>query len=225
MTSELHALRTQTAATRTTRERYDDPATDEKQILLWGIASTDDLRAAAARDNKSGALLAAIISYTIDVAKFDEDGTEAVLMPLLEEPNLGPGDLLCMTLPVHGRTHLSGPLLAAICAHPHADRDTLVSGLWNAQQDTAAQVAAATGKQLAAAIAWVRRVGAHGETGPYSTPAQRQDIAETEHRWAAWSSNSPARAAFLLASSFAFALEDDLLAAGAAICASPVATA
>jgi len=111
----------------------------------------------------------------------------------------------------------------AICTHPRCGDYTLVGALWNAQQDTAAQVATATGKQLAAVVAWVRRHSG-GQAGPYSTPAQRRAITETEHRWAAWSSNSPARAAFLLTSSFDFTCEDDLFAAGAAVCAPPAAT-
>jgi len=208
---------------RTTRARYDDPSTDEKQILHWGIRSSDDLRATLTRDNKSGALLSAIICYVLGAGFQDNTTTADVLTSLLAEPNLRPEDLRCMTQPPYGWSRVSEPLLAAICAHPCTDRDTLAGALWNAQQDTAAQVATATGKQLAAVVAWVRRHSG-GQAGPYSTPAQRRAITETEHRWAAWSSNSPARAAFLLTSSFDFTCEDDLFAAGAAVCAPPAAT-
>ena len=227
-------------ATNLTGGPYDDPDTDEAYILKVGIHCTSDLRAVMARPDKSGTLLAAIISYAINgefrsqVQSGLRSRVHDMLMPLLTEPNLRSWDLLCMTRALRGLGPLpSSQLRIGICGHPRTVADsplgasTLLGAIWDVTPATAAQVAAATGVLRVAVIAWVRRLGPFdnmlGHTG--ITVDQRQAITDTSRRWATWAGDNPARTAFLLTASFNFDDEDDMFAAGAALTAPAAATA
>ena len=203
---------------RPTHVVYADPATSEQYILGRGIHVPANFDAALSRPHKSTAMLAALSIYVTDSSYADLDANTAMLVALLGEPDLHPATVqgIARVMRFHGNPRT--PLLMAVCAHPSIEAAALAAVLWRATPQQSLAVALATRKLGVAAIAWVRaRAGYAG--GP--TPTELESVAQTRARWAYWAGADPARLAFLLTSSHAFEQEDDMLDAGAAMCADP----
>jgi len=177
------------------------------------VTTEADFHAGLAQPTKNARLLSALTSYAVDRSWLDHAEAHLMLVALLAEPDLSARDLLAMTRVWFGG--LSG-LIAAICAHPHANDDVLIAALWDAGQDAHVAVAAHTGTQLVAVIAWVH---ARMLMGGFANTTARARIATTNDAWATWCGTDPGRARFLLTSSFDFDNEETMFAAGAAITA------
>jgi len=213
-------------------EWYADPGTPEYDIAAAGIHTRAGLDAATTRTPKGPALLGAIVTAVLTRAcKMLSDEADTLLLALLDEPAITGAHLAAMSdaLPGRQRTGLIGDgratLMAAICTHPLAEADTVISCLWDGSAATAADVTRTIGL-LGAATWWVRcmwhRSGLRGWAVPYApTDIQRRQILELSSRWAGLTAGDPALAAFLATGAFTFTDEDAMFAAGRAVCAAP----
>jgi len=208
---------------RSLRETYHDPTTDENFLLANGVLTPADFADAMARPTKSAALLDALTDYASDYNYGDYAETVNRVLALLAEPGLRNDNLLAIAwgLPAGSGSDRNAEMKGALCTHPNATSDVLTTTLWSAGRATARAVAAATGIQLVAVIAWVR---VRTLTSGYAGERTRAQIDATNARWTTWCGDDPGRAAFLLAASFDFACEETMFAAGAAILAPPAAT-
>ena len=205
-------------APRPVHEVFADTATTEQYILGRGIHTPVNFAAVLSRPHKSAAMLAALSIYVTDLSYADLNATTAMLVALLGEPGLHPATVhgIVRVMRFHGSP--ATPLLMAVCAHPSIEAHTLAAVLWRATPQQSLAVAMATRKLGVAAVAWVRARDSYA-AGP--TPTELAAVEQTQVRWAYWADGNPARFAFLLTSSHAFDSEDDMLAAGAAVCADP----
>jgi len=181
------------------------------------ITGEADFHAGMAQTTKSANLLSALTAYAVGRSYLDHTAARTMLLALLAEPDLTARDLGAMTHAWYGGLP---KLVSALCVHPHANADVLIDALWDAGQDVHVAVAARTGNQLVAVIAWVqaRMLG-----GGFANTTARAWIAEVDAAWTTWAGTDPARARFLLTASFDFDDEATMLAAGAAILAPPAA--
>jgi len=213
-------------------EWYADPDTPEDDIATVGIHTRAGLDAAAGRTPKGPALLDAIVAGVLTRAcKLLSAEADTLLLALLDEPAITGAHLAAMSaaLPGRARTGLIGAgratLMAAICTHPLAEADTVITCLWDGSATTAADVTRTIGL-LGAATWWVRcmwhRSGLRGWAVPYApTDIARGQVLELSSRWADLTAGDPALAAFLATGAFTFTCEDAMFAAGRAICAAP----
>jgi len=203
------------ALTRRTRRKPAPPRP------LVRVDDRNDLIAAVALPTKSAELLESMIKFTAEdlfhgVLHVAE--TNAILLALLDEPELTRAHLraIAMTYNLFGRGSSLRPLTTAICGHALADPEILTVALWNADPAVLRDVTATAPTILPAAICWVR---ARWPGVKFASDDQHQLVAATAYRWERWADLGAGRAAFLRSSSPAFACEDDMFAAGAAILA------
>ena len=202
------------------------PRDTEQDILRAGIRTRDQLVAAVAYPNKSPALIRALIELA-DGGGYPYsfvDG-DLIMLPLLDEPTLTLENLRAVVV---GRTRPGWPwsrVLAAACAHPLADTDVVIDALWHAPPTAVVEVAVATADLLPLVVNWVVRelerkeiTGLHHE---HASPDQRARIAAIAWTWRKSCAQNRGLHEFLLAHATSFTDEATLLAAGAALCASP----
>lgn len=194
------------------RARVADPSTPEASIAKLGIRTVAELDAAMARTPKGQVLLGALFDFFADA---DAGlGLDSYIVDLIAEPALTSQHLATATTVMHRR---HGPayarLAAAICTYPLASPHAIIGALWNASPPLHQDIARTRADLLPVAVCWVRHT-AGDDTGYANQAAMITDTART---WAHWAGDSPARTAFLIASSAAFTDQDALLAAGDAV--------
>ena len=194
-----------------------DHATPEEDIIYWGIIGRGEFTAAMSRPNKSQTLLGVLTIHAIGVIYQDIDFYTASLLTLAGEPGLRAHDLRALAHQC-GDGRIGRPLLNALCAHPNIELGTLVTLLYSVTPKAAGAVSLAIGSLLPSVVAWVMW---QVDVDQHPTTHQLGIITQTRDRWAAWTDGDPGRARFLQASSFDFTDEDDMFAAGAALCAAP----
>jgi len=204
------------------------PGPDEDYVLAHGIRTTERLTEVMSRPDKSPTLIDALIGglrrgWGPYRALSDEDVAQ-LLMSLLEEPALTTRNVRNLAhfavadLPRHAE------LLTAICVHPVADNDAVITAVWYATGPTAQDIAVATGLLLPAAVNWVSREVDRATCGHRDwavSSASRKRATQVAQRWEAWAGTDRNLVLFLVTSSFTFTDEDDLFAAGRAVCAAP----
>jgi len=180
---------------------------------------------------KSPELLDSLTRFEADTCYGCHPQASARVQALLTEPDLSRENLLDIAkkLPACNGDGPNTELAQALCGHPGATSDVLISALWNAESTVAANVAIAGKSLTAAAAGWVRRKhilsGAPGSGR--ATAGTRADIGKLAHKWDAATANNPTLTEFILHNWTAFAgdknTDDNMLAAGHALWSNPVA--
>ena len=205
------------------------PSVTEADIRDVGIHTVAGLDAAMSRTPKGPILLRTLIGALTTGHAWPAAAKHrcSMLATLLtEHPELPLGYLQATQPALVRRTSPGYPaFVTALATHPGADAELVISAVWNAPTDVAAQVARTRGDLLSIAACWVRPKTVRQYCSSRTTPAETALIVAAAATWAAWAGTNPDRTAFLINCWDEFTDQDSMLAAGEAVCASPAGPA
>jgi len=208
---------------RSTQELFADPTMPDADLLGCPIPDAAALAAVRARPHKSPALIADLVDGVIHNRYPTHPIDNDVVACVLAETALSTEDLAALARTVQVRPRFDTSLIAALIAHPRLDPRAAINVLLGTSRSVAQELARASGSLLPAAIWWVRSTSpnlfrASNDTAEAALCVQIMEVAT---RLAARSEANPALAFFLATSSFDFANEDEMFAAGHALCSPP----
>jgi len=207
------------------------PSVTEADIRDVGIHTVAGLDAAMSRTPKGPILLRTLIGALTTGRDWPAETRQhriTMLATLLTEHPELPLEYLRATRPALILWASPGyaDFVTALAAHPGADAQLVVSAVWNATAEVAAQLARTRGDLLPTAACWIRPKTA---TRPGWSPPPGTDLVAlavaTAATWAAWAGTNPERRTFLINCWDEFTDQNTMLAAGAAISASPTGPA